>query len=1617
MSDSLKAQLEISADASGVEAGVSKAKRSLADLGAAAATAGKAGADGFEQIADSVAKLPFTTDKATKDLAQQIQRATAAMSAGAKGTTEYYAALANTRGANLQTLKPFLDQLSEAAAKTKLAAEANKKLEESTRFLETLKGRSDAIGKTASELAALRAAQLGVSDAAAPMIAKLREQEKASNSVKDSVAKLARDTIALGAAYLSVAAIISRLNAAIDGLATLDDLSQKTGSSVENLSRLAKVSVAFGHSLDEVDGALSKLARGMSGLDDDSNKVNKALTALGISSKDAFGRMRDPSEVMVEISQRLQNFKDGAGKTAIAMDLFGKSGANLLPYLNDLADNVDKFSTVSTEAAKRASELQDRMGILKVKSGELWTSLATYLVPALTDFAGAMLDAKTEVKGLTANDELGAWATGLVDTFVTLTNAVSNLHTQLSMVGTFAAHQTAGSEINKKYDQMLLNAPPKATMGGALEQARNIERQRQDEFKREADLYEKTQVELAGRIDSVWKAYEQKRSTRKAQEAVDSDPEIKRLKARAEALKGQLNYTSGNEKEVKEKLSDYEKLIRTVNEKIAVEAAEAFSTSKLTEGEKLRAKLLADLATGAAKLTEKEKERALATLAVLDTVGKSKAASEEIKKLYEAHNDAAKKAVENAVKEAETNERLAHTYGMTRGEIEALELARLQDQLAQRASLGLTIDEITQLEKLIEAKKRSAAALAQVDTKDAAKKLSDEWKKDFDRIENWIGDAIGRGITHGKDIFKSLVDGLKALFARLVLSPIINPIAAFGASFLNPGVAAAANGITEAGNSGGILAGAGALSSNFSGGMTAGFQQLTSGVNPLSFVSGTADVASNSISTAVGQVAGYLSPIVLGISALSSILKSFQGETRGGGQYGYSFDGTLTNNRRGSAVAGATAGVNLLEGPSGGEIASSQVRAAIDGAVTGINGLLKAAGSAASLSAFQAGLETSDEGRGGVFSGGKLSTGATFGESGQGDNYSGTLFERSSTQSPDAQTAVANFALDLKQATIQALQAATDLPKTIADKLAGVDAEKLTDEAATALLTTINNQVASVKAFQTAIVALPFENLKNLSFDAASGLIAAAGGLDALNANLSSYYENYFSAEEKKAELTKVLSAEFQKLGFTLPATREQFRAMIDSVKDVGTEAGNATYAGLLKLNGALNQLLPTLDEVANAAAAVKTAGDYFKDAMNSVDFNFSGLQRSVDAEKSRLDKIYAEEQKAINDRATAQRDAAQLQLDSANTSLQALQSVYSSLDSAAKAAAPMSREAAQRLLDSALQFSNAGGSLANYSGLEDAIRAVAAPSQDSFATLLDFQRDQAKTANTLESLRSNAGAQVSVGQMTVDALKETIKTIEETAKDQLKALDEQHQADIAHLDQILADGKAQIDALNGIDTSVKSLAEAMRLFAEAIAAAKANPVGAATPQIGTAYEAALGRTAQQFEIQFWQNQIANGQSAADAVKAIATSREAQIVDLYRNVLGREADAAGLRKQFESGLSIDQIKANILNSAEYQNKLPHLAVGTNYVPNDMVAKIHEGERIIPAADNRALLSALRNPSAETAEMVAELRALRAEVVELRKSNSEENYSIALHASNTADTLDRFDNAGLPATRT
>jgi len=231
--------------------------------------------------------------------------------------------------------------------------------------------------------------------------------EQAMNKIDGAVEFGKKALGALGVA-LSVDLIVSEINRSLDSLAALDDMAQKTGSSVETLSKLSKVAAFTGTDLGAVDGMLVKLSKNLAATDEEGNKTAKALAAIGISTDDLKGK--DPAQVFVQVANKLQDYEDGANKVALVTDLMGKSAADMLPYMNDVAESLDKFQGDSAEAASQAAAFQDQLGLLKVKYDETTTSIVTAALPAANDFLGALRDLTREANTLTTGTNVDSWA-------------------------------------------------------------------------------------------------------------------------------------------------------------------------------------------------------------------------------------------------------------------------------------------------------------------------------------------------------------------------------------------------------------------------------------------------------------------------------------------------------------------------------------------------------------------------------------------------------------------------------------------------------------------------------------------------------------------------------------------------------------------------------------------------------------------------------------------------------------------------------------------------------------------------------------------------------------------------------------------------------------------------------------------------------------------------------------------------------------------------------------------------------------------------------------------------------------------------------------------------------
>jgi TP901 family phage tail tape measure protein len=154
----------------------------------------------------------------------------------------------------------------------------------------------------------------------------------------------------------------------------------------ESLSRLDYAAKLSDVSLGQLQVGLGQLSKNM-------QSGNEAFTALGISVTDAQGNLRGTEEVLLDVAERFGGMEDGAGKTALAMAIFGRSGADLIPMLNagrdglaQMTDEAARFGlTISTQTSKAAEGFNDNLTRISSVLTGLGNKIAERSAPAMRD--------------------------------------------------------------------------------------------------------------------------------------------------------------------------------------------------------------------------------------------------------------------------------------------------------------------------------------------------------------------------------------------------------------------------------------------------------------------------------------------------------------------------------------------------------------------------------------------------------------------------------------------------------------------------------------------------------------------------------------------------------------------------------------------------------------------------------------------------------------------------------------------------------------------------------------------------------------------------------------------------------------------------------------------------------------------------------------------------------------------------------------------------------------------------------------------------------------------------------------------------------------------------------
>lgn len=224
-------------------------------------------------------------------------------------------------------------------------------------------------------------------------------------------------------------------NFVMEGVRAADQmykLSQSVGVPTAELSAFAHAASLSGLAIEDTGVALAKLTKMMSDAATGGVKQAAVFKTLGVSVKDANGNLRGVDAVIADIATEFAGMKDGPGKTALAMELFGRSGAKLIPLLNQGASGIKAMKeeaqklglVISDEAGKAAEEFNDDLDRLRGVGRGVANMVVADLAPSMDAFAKTMLDAATSGNALRETAELISGSLRLLATTSILVGAV-----------------------------------------------------------------------------------------------------------------------------------------------------------------------------------------------------------------------------------------------------------------------------------------------------------------------------------------------------------------------------------------------------------------------------------------------------------------------------------------------------------------------------------------------------------------------------------------------------------------------------------------------------------------------------------------------------------------------------------------------------------------------------------------------------------------------------------------------------------------------------------------------------------------------------------------------------------------------------------------------------------------------------------------------------------------------------------------------------------------------------------------------------------------------------------------------------------------------------------------
>ena len=179
----------------------------------------------------------------------------------------------------------------------------------------------------------------------------------------------------------------------------LDELSQTTGVNVESLQALKYAAGFSSIGVDQLGSSLGFFSKNAEAAARGSKAQARAFRAVGVDAKGLVSGALSAEDALGKVADKFASMKDGSQKQNLARALFGKSGRELIPFLNAGSGGIAKLTAEARELGvvldedtiKSMAGLADEQDKLSASWQGIKNQLVAALVPALSSAASALL--------------------------------------------------------------------------------------------------------------------------------------------------------------------------------------------------------------------------------------------------------------------------------------------------------------------------------------------------------------------------------------------------------------------------------------------------------------------------------------------------------------------------------------------------------------------------------------------------------------------------------------------------------------------------------------------------------------------------------------------------------------------------------------------------------------------------------------------------------------------------------------------------------------------------------------------------------------------------------------------------------------------------------------------------------------------------------------------------------------------------------------------------------------------------------------------------------------------------------------------------------------------------